>query len=260
MILDSVNQVCSLYDFIVNYLKCNITIQELFESIGAYSQEEGFKWNSLQMILNLIETDGMDSVEKFKEKCLKKIICEGEVVGVKSRRKLLSSLPDLIPQFKKYLYKGMRFFITSSNTTKLSMICTYFDKDIQVKIISYILGNEFNVHAVRSYNTIGKYTDEKTGETYYFRNVFEYKIGEKEIDVVIENISDDIGGKIRIERWAKNAKYIDGKDVIFLLVYNDCYEDVIEEYACAWKTIKSKSLIPYSRYVTLTEKIKNTVL
>ena len=68
---------------------------------------------------------------------------------------------------------------------------------------------------------IKNYRDSITGEMYWFRNVIECIISGTETDIIIENVWDDFGGKIRVERLTNEFSINIKKELIFILITNE---------------------------------------
>ena len=91
-----------------------------------------------------------------------------------------------------------------------------------VPIIEKLLcNNNVVIDRVIDCKKIKNYRDSITGEMYWFRNVIECIISGTETDIVIENVCDDFGGKIRVERLTNEFSINIKKELIFILITNE---------------------------------------
>lgn len=249
-----INELYSLYDFQINYLHNELSFSDFLSAIIAYPVNNNSILSSIQKILSGLELKQINCVEDLKKACIEQMLIDGEKPFIISRKKTLEHVLKYVPEFEEYLRRGMRYICTTSNTTNEVLKCIYFKNDMVPIIGKLLCNNNVIIDGVIDYKKIKKYRDSITGELYWFRNVIEYIISGTETDIIIENVCDDFGGKIRVERLINEFKINIKKELIFILITNETnnikFGEKIKFINKKFKTF----ILSYSEWILLNGK------
>lgn len=219
--IKTLNDLYLLYDFQVNYLHNEIPFPDFLVDLMKYPVSKNSILFPVQKLLSSFDLKQIKCTEDLEKMCVKKTLITEKKTSIISRKKSLSDVAKYIPEFRQYLYRGMRYICTSSNTTNEVLKCIYFERYMIQNIIKIIEENIAYIDRVIGYKRIKKYYDNITGEIYWFRNVIECVIDGEKADIIIENIEDDLGGKVRVERILNEIKISMERRMMFLLILSD---------------------------------------
>ena len=144
--------------------------------------------------------------------------------------------------FVEKLYEGNRYVCLPVNANKLLLDFVYIEQSDKQRVLSFF-SLFFNLK-IDAYNYSKKHVffDEIHNEYFCFRNVFKIKNNGLFKYIIFENISDEIGGKLRVQKYVhypRNCSFDD--DVIIVCLYNNFthsnYKDNFSEKINASKNI-----------------------
>ena len=239
-----------LYDFQVNQLHSSIDFSDFAKKILEYESDKNTTFWTIKKALTGFDFDEINNVEKLNKLCLEQTLLNNEIKFFSNRKKALYSAIKSAPQFEEYLVRGMRFICTSPNTSSAVLKCTYIKEKTALNIMQIANEKMLSVERIIRFINIKKYTDNTSGTSYWFRNVIECIICEKRVDVIIENIDDDIGGMLRVNRINNNIKVKLDIELIFVLLSKEnksiCLKDNNEKQEAKFKTV----ILGYSDILT----------
>ena len=155
------------------------------------------------------------------------------------------------PELIESLLNGNRFIFAPLNSSKNLLNCIYLE---------HLFTSFFQSFFTRFFNTethvflrknIVCFTDEISGERYIFRNVFTVKIDDIVIQVVVENISEDFGGRLRIKNFLSKTRSHSIRDLQLICVFNSQHSSSPARLVSDSKIIYNDiSFISYENFLT----------
>jgi len=127
--------------------------------------------------------------------------------------------------FCQGLYEGNRFVCLPVNSNKKLLDFVYFEHCNSEDIL-LVFSNVLNANIeLISHENIYSFFDEINNKTFRFRNVFLCNINGKKKYIIIENISDELGGKLRINNYRQYPRKCSfDEEVIVFCLYNNYSE------------------------------------
>ena len=124
------------------------------------------------------------------------------------------------PELIESLLNGNRFIFAPLNSSKNLLNCIYLEH-VFTSFFQSFFTRFFNTetHVFLRKNAVC-FTDEISGERYIFRNVFTVKIDDIVMQVVVENISEDFGGRLRIKNFLSKTRSHSIRDLQLICVFN----------------------------------------
>lgn len=121
------------------------------------------------------------------------------------RKELCQRIIQELPSLQKVLEMGCRFII-SPHEEDLKIIKNNYFNEHNNELIKRIL-SKLGLCEPSQYLSLKKFSSCSKGNDFYFRNVYFIKSSEKTIHLCIENITDDLGARIRIQNFIDNEFY-----------------------------------------------------
>ena len=238
----------SLYDFIETTSDITLDFNRYMDSLKSY-----FGNNESLLKLSSFLNEGDFSQVMCKEDflCVFKKYRLGSVFTSKYllRRNQIQSCIEKIKKFRNRIFEGTRFVCLPSNTFYYLYDYIFLERESALVLCQNLIYKYFPEHQIVSYEKTASFKDPRSGETFVFRNVFVLRKDGQIIYVCMENISDDLSGRIRIKKYINFNRKSIFKDLFFICLYNDYFDQNHPDLLKHRTDLESYiSFVPYSHY------------
>lgn len=126
------------------------------------------------------------------------------------------------------LLDGNRLIVTPLNANNNLLNCIYLEHNYSSFLHRFLYCFFDNKISIISSFFLRFFDDKTTGDSYCFRNVFHIKTNDKYSYIVVENISDDLGGRIRIKKFLSRIRSHSIRNIHLICLFNSKQTSVPE--------------------------------
>ncbi len=241
-------QIRSLYYFIVNELKISISFECYYSSILSYKGDNDYINNisnklqkfHLPNVLSINDLNNLYEIQYDKNDYSKQY---------SSRMKRIEISIKKIPFLEQLLYQGLRIVCMPLNITRKLIPFVYLEHYDLRDRIGKIINSEFPDCKVISYEITHSFCKNTMGDLLTLRNVYKIDINNKIIYLAVENICCDISASFRVNNYLQGCGFNKDMDlhILCLISKKEHIEKMKERYKHV-ANIKNVFYITYDRF------------
>ena len=213
-------EIISFLSFFHDNLSDSITFHDVYEALLKYEGENSYL-SYLKKSFDNLPVPFTSSIEDIKFQLDYLNINAAFDKKIKNRLQTLFNSIRRICGFKTSLLHGTRLICLPlyKQYNLYKYICfEHYKYQLELSVFLSLLFT--NIHII-NYNKLHGFNDIKSGVIYHFRNVFETKYKNDSLYVIVENITEDLGGLIRIQRYLSKSEIHIQEHLVFICIYNE---------------------------------------